>query len=38
VLWTGDHLDGVRRLQEVLASAARARVDPVSDPQRPGGG
>jgi hypothetical protein len=40
VLWTGDHLDAVRRLQEVLAAAARARVDSVdvSDPRQPAGG
>jgi uncharacterized membrane protein YccC len=38
VLWTGDHLDAVRRLQEVLATAARARVASVSDPQWPAGG
>ena len=26
VVWTGDHLDGVRRLQESLAEQARAAV------------
>jgi len=30
VIWTGDHLDAVRRLQELLVGPARATLDPAS--------